>query len=179
MPPDDAPPTASGADVAPIQAALLDDPLAFLSAEHARQTALLGHLERVAREPQARAARGIAVVLLRWLTRELPLHVADEERSLYPRLAAFDEAGVLDELREEHRRDRRLIADIASGLRRIARGGVPEPGFAEAAREFVAGHRKHLAHEETVLTPLARRWLGPEAMAALAAEMVARRQQQP
>jgi hemerythrin-like domain-containing protein len=175
MPADGARPSASGAHVTPIQAALLDDPLAFLSAEHARQTALLAHLERVVREPQARAARGLAAVLLRWLTRELPLHIADEERSLYPRLAAFDEEGVLEQLREEHRRDRRLIADIAAGLRRVAGGGMPEPGFVEAAREFIAGHRRHLAHEETVLAPLARRWLGPEAMAKLAAEMIARR----
>ncbi|MBX6372760.1 MAG: hemerythrin domain-containing protein [Acetobacteraceae bacterium] len=176
MPPGDARPTASGtAHVAPIQAALLDDPLAFLSAEHARQAVLLAHLERVAREPQARAARSLAVALLRWLTCELPLHIADEERSLYPRLAAFDETGLLEALRAEHRHDRRLIADIAAGLRRVAGGRAPEPGFAEAAREFAAGHRRHLIREETALTPLARRCLAPNSMATLAAEMSARR----
>lgn len=175
MPPDDAPPPASGAHVAPIQAALLDDPIAFLSAEHARQTVLLGHLERVARDPQARAARGLAAALVRWLKEEMPLHLADEERSLYPRLAAHDDRGVLERLREEHRRDQRLIADLVSGLRRAAEGRAPEPGFAEIARGFAAGHRRHLALEESTLAPLARRCLSPEAMAALAAEMAARR----
>jgi hypothetical protein len=65
--PDGAPPSASGAHVAPIQAALLEDPLDFLAAKHARQTVLLGHLERVARDPQARAAKELAGALLRWL----------------------------------------------------------------------------------------------------------------
>ncbi|MBW8268865.1 hemerythrin domain-containing protein [Caldovatus aquaticus] len=175
MPPGEPSPPVSGAHVAPIQPALLDDPIAFLSAEHARQTVLLGHLERVARDPQGRAARDLAAVLLVWLTEEMPLHVADEERSLYPRLAAHDEQGVLERLREEHRRDHRLIADLVSGLRRIAEGHAPMAGFPEIAREFAAGHRRHLAIEESVLAPLARRCLGPEAMAALGAEMAARR----
>ena len=69
---------AAPALVAPLQRALLEDPLAFLSAEHARQTVLLGHLERVARAPLARAARVLAAMLLGWLTVELPTIDASE-----------------------------------------------------------------------------------------------------
>jgi hypothetical protein len=173
--PDGAPPSASGAHVAPIQAALLEDPLDFLAAEHARQTVLLGHLERVARDPQARAAKELAGALLRWLTHELPVHVADEERSLYPRLAAFDTTGVLDRLQDDHRRDQRLVADVAAGLRRAAKSRAPGPGFTAAALEFAANHRAHPALEESAVTPLARHCLAPDAIASLAAEMAARR----
>jgi hemerythrin-like domain-containing protein len=172
---DGARPFASGAHVAPIQAALLDDPVAFLAAEHARQTVLLGHLERVVRDPQARAAKELAAALLRWLTHELPVHIADEERSLYPRLAAFDTTGVLDRLQDDHRRDQRLVSEVAAGLRRAAEGRVPGPRFAAAALEFAANHRAHLALEESAVTPLARHRLAPDAVASLAAEMAARR----
>lgn len=163
------------AHVAPLQAALLDDPLAFLSAEHARQTVLLAHLERVTRAPLAQAARGLAAMLLGWLTRELPIHIADEERSLYPRLAGHDSDGVLTQLQAQHREDRRAVRTMLGGLRQVASGLAPDIDFAPAALGFVAGHGRHLALEEAVVTPFARRVLLPEALAALAREMVERR----
>jgi hemerythrin-like domain-containing protein len=175
MPPSTPAGTGGGAHVAPLQAALLDDPLDFLTAEHARQTVLLGHLERVARDPQARAARDLAAVLLRWLAEELPMHIADEEHSLYPRLAAFDVEGMVARLCEDHRRDQALVAAVAAGLRRVSEGRAPEPGFVEEALRFAANHRAHLALEEERLAPLARRRLMPEEVVALAAEMSARR----
>ncbi|TCZ57324.1 hemerythrin domain-containing protein [Roseicella aquatilis] len=163
------------ARVAPLQAALLDDPVAFLSAEHARQTVLLAHLERVARAPLARAARGLAAMLLRWLTTELPVHIEDEERSLYPLLAAHDASGVLRTLQAQHRENQRAIRAVMAGLHRTAAGDAPEPAFAAAALAFATGHRRHLALEEAVVTPLARRVLTPHALAALADEMARRR----
>ncbi|MDO9710803.1 hemerythrin domain-containing protein [Paracraurococcus lichenis] len=163
------------ARVAPLQALLLDDPVGFLSAEHARQTVLLGHLERVARAPLGRAARGLAAMLLDWLAAELPLHIEDEERSLHPRLAAHDTTGLLPGLQAQHREDRRDIRAVQDGLRRAADGEAPDPGFAAAALAFAAGHRRHLALEESAVMPLARRVLTPEALAALADEMARRR----
>jgi hemerythrin-like domain-containing protein len=163
------------ARVAPLQAALLDDPIAFLSAEHARQTVLLGHLERVARATGARAIRGLAAMLLGWLTAELPVHIEDEERSLYPRLVAFDTSGVLRTLQAQHREDQRAVRAMLAGLRRAAAGEEPDAGFAPAALAFASGHRRHLALEEAAVTPLARRVLTKDAMAALADEMARRR----
>jgi len=163
------------AQVAPLRAALLADPVAFLSAEHARQTVLLSHLERIVRAPRARGARALAAALFEWLTRDLPIHIADEEASLYPRLQAHDSDGVLVQLRHEHQRDRVAVQAVVAGLRRVMAGVAPEPGFAEAAAAFVQGHRSHLALEEAAVTPLAERVLAPEVVAALAAEMAARR----
>lgn len=164
-----------GALVAPLQPALLGEPLDFLAAEHARQTVLIAHLERLTRDLQGRTARDMAGVLLRWLTEELPLHFADEERSLYPRLRAHDTAGVLRRLTAEHGRDRQLMRDIIAGLRRLLEGELPQKGFTGTALALAALHRRHLEMEEAQNTPLARRCLSAEALRELVAEMAARR----
>jgi len=167
---------ASGrAEVSPLRAALLQDPIAFLSAEHARQTVLLAHLERVVRAPRARGARELARALLDWLSFDLPLHIADEECSLYPRLRGRDAEGVLDRLSAEHHRDREMVHTIIQGLRSVAAGTALSPGFAEMARAFVEAHRAHLALEEAVIAPLARRALSHASQAALAEDMARRR----
>ncbi|MBX9700712.1 MAG: hemerythrin domain-containing protein [Acetobacteraceae bacterium] len=161
--------------VAPLGPALLEDPVAFLSAEHTRQIALLGHLDRLARAPAARGARRMAEALLRWLTEELPIHIADEERSLYPRLAPHDAAGVVARLSAEHRRDATLAAEVVRGLRSLSAAGVVDPAFVGTTAAFTRLHREHLAFEEAAVTPLARQALTPESRATLAAEMAARR----
>jgi hemerythrin-like domain-containing protein len=164
------------AHVAPIQAALLADPIAFLWAEHARQRVLLGHLERIARAPAARGARALAAALLQWLRHELPTHLADEEQSLYPRLAPHDSRGVLARLSAEHERDRYSARDVVQSLASLAEGAAPGAGFTQVALRFAADHRRHLAWEEAEVTPLARRALDEDATAALAEEMLHRRQ---
>jgi iron-sulfur cluster repair protein YtfE (RIC family) len=164
-----------GFGVAPLASGLLADPVAFLSAEHARQMALLGHLDRLVRAPMARGARMMAQVLLRWLTEELPVHIADEERSLYPRLRPHDTAGTIHRLSGEHRRDARLVAEVVRGLRDLAVGGHVGRAFLSAAADFVRGHRQHLELEEAAVAPLARAVLDADAMAALALEMAERR----
>lgn len=164
-----------GFDVTPISAELLDDPVAFLSAEHVRQTVLLAHLERLARKPGGPAAASMAQGLLHWLSEELPLHIADEEASLYPRLAPHDAEGTLATLSAEHRRDAQLVAEALDTLRGIV-AGEPQPVAAlTAILGFVRLHREHLAVEEAKIMPLARAVLTPAARLALAGEMTVRR----
>jgi hemerythrin-like domain-containing protein len=160
--------------VVPLPTALLEDPIAFLSAEHGRQMALLGHLERLARAPRAKAARVMAEALLRWLTEELPLHIADEEHSLYPRLRAYD-APLLHRLSAEHERDARLGASTVTGLRAMAAGQeAPAACLADMAA-FARLHRQHLELEEATVMRLSRERLTRQEQAALAAEMARRR----
>lgn len=155
---------------------LLRDPLAFLSAEHARQRALLGHLERLARQPSGPAQGPIARALAAWFACELPLHVADEEDSVYPRLGA--------EVAQRYRELARCVATapearakLRAALAAIATGHLPEAGFAEAALAFVAAYRHHLTIEEEEIMPLARRRLRGAVCSAIAREMAARRHQ--
>jgi len=154
--------------------ALLADPLEFLVAEHARQRALLGHIERLARQSRGATQAAIARVLVAWLERELPLHLADERLSLVPRLGAdaVPAVGALDA--EASAFDAARVA-LCANLARIADGQPPAPGFAEEAAAFAAAYRRRMAEEERTLFPLARRDIGPAACGVMAREMAARR----
>lgn len=158
-----------------VNEALLSDPLAFLLAEHARQKVLLSHLDRLARNHPGRGRTAMARALAAWFACELPVHLADEELSLYPRLRAHDSSGILARLSREHARDRAPARRLVGDLARVAAGERPGAGFVEEALRFAAHHRAHLATEEREVTPLARRALDPSATAALAAEMAERR----
>lgn len=153
---------------------LLADPLDFLSAEHARQRALLGHLERLARKPAGPAQVAMARALAAWLACELPLHLRDEEESLYPRLAAA--AGqVIRTLAEENRAAAALRAELRAELALIATGQRPTDRFTRTALEFAAAYRRHLAVEDIQVIPLARRSLDSMACKVMTREMAARR----
>ena len=149
---------------------LLADPLDFLSAEHARQRALLGHLERLARKPSGAAQVAMARALAAWLACELPMHLRDEEESLYPRLGSS--AGpVIRTLTEENRAAAALRAELSL----IATGQRPSDRFTPAALDFVAGYRRHLAVEDVEVMPAARRSLSSIACKVITREMAARR----
>lgn len=154
---------------------LLSDPLAFLSAEHARQSVLLGHLERIARRPDQPGARVLAAALMEWLTDDLPRHLADEEGSLHARLLPHDTRGVISRLGADHELEREQAQALRAGLSAIAAHLPVPPGFPELALRFVADFREHLALEEAEVQPLARRVLPTETLNDIAAEMAARR----
>lgn len=154
---------------------LLGDPLAFLTAEHHRQGALVGHLERLARHPDGPGTRALAAALAEWLEVELPRHVQDEERSLHARLEPFDMGGLLPRLRQDHAEESDTMKPLVADLRAIAAHRPPGPDFAIHALHFATAFRAHLAVEEAEVTPLARRVLPPEVLAEIAAELAARR----
>lgn len=162
------------ARIEPLQATLLEDPLAFLSAERARQRALLGHLERIARHAAGRAHGAIARALVTWLAIELPLHLIDEEASVHARLGA-GAAGLLAGWRALAREVDAGRGALRDQLAAIAGGHKADEGFARAALEFGARYRRLLEIEEAELLPLARRALSSGDRAAIAREMSARR----
>lgn len=152
---------------------LLADPLAFLAAEHARQRALLAHLERLAGN-RTGSRIAIARALAAWLACELPLHLRDEEESLYPRLEGRARS-VTRRLAEENRATAALRSALRVDLAHIAMGHRPSDLFAAAARDFVARYRRHLAVEENDVMPAAGRRLGRADRVMIAREMAARR----
>jgi len=157
-----------------VDAGLLSDPLGFLAAEHARQRALLGHLERLARNPSGPAHVAMARALAAWLACELPMHLRDEAESLYPRLAP-GAAPVLRSLEAATEAIEPARALLRAELARISTGHRPGPGFAEAALGFAADYRRRLALEEAELMPAAQHTLSGSACLAIAREMTARR----
>ncbi len=156
---------------------LLADPLAFLAAEHARQRALLGHLERLAGNrtgSRVAIARGLAA----WLACELPLHLRDEEESLYPRIGAAA-CSALRILSEENRMTTTLRDALRADLAQIAAGHRPSGQFAASVADFIAGYRRHLALEELEVMPTAERTLSSHDREVVCREMVARRASPP
>lgn len=153
---------------------LLADPCAFLAAEHGRQRALLGHLERLARHAHGAAQPAIAKALVAWLACELPLHLTDEADSLMPRLAAAAPALVV-RLEAEDLALRELRQKVRDALAPIATGHVAPEGFAATALAFAQLYRQRLAAEEAEVLPTARRVLDAAAFDAIAAEMRQRR----
>ena len=152
---------------------LLADPCAFLLAEHGRQRALLGHLDRLARRPQGPAQAAIAQVLLAWLDRDLPLHLADEAESLWPRLAPVAPL-LVERMRAEDAALHVLCRHLRDTLAPLAEGRASD-GFAAMARSFGQYYRQRLATEDAEILPLARGALDPATSRAIAAEMRKRR----
>jgi iron-sulfur cluster repair protein YtfE (RIC family) len=104
-------------------------------------------------------------------------HVADEEESLFPRLAGRGVDELIAVLRAQHREHEQLESElhaVAGGLR------LPCPADTAAALERVAvalqrAYQVHMDREDRELIPAAAATLGPDDRAALQEEMQARR----
>lgn len=90
-------------------------------------------------------------------------HQEKEETLLFPRLlelATPTEARYIEKLADDHQEERRRMAAMRSNLSGAIFG---EPlclrEFLHQGRSYLALHRKHLAHEDVVLFPFARRIL--------------------
>ncbi len=166
--------------LAPAPAPGFDDPLGLLAACHRRIREKLETLERLQRhlpehghDAQARtAARG----LLKYFDGAAPNHHADEEHSLFPRLAAHsaDVRDLLNVLAREHvtlaahwRRLRPMLASITAGRRANLSPTL--------VREVRALYERHLAQEDDLLLPLARDLLEERELEEMGREMAARR----
>jgi hemerythrin-like domain-containing protein len=158
-----------------------DDPLGLLSACHGRIERQLATLERLQRHlPESGCdadARAAAQGILRYFDTAAPHHHADEEESLFPRLAAAAPgraATLIAELAQEHetlaanwRHLRPLLAAIAAGA--CANLSPKQVAVVRAAYD------SHIAKEETDLIPLAAQTFDAETLATIGREMAARR----
>ncbi len=117
---------------------------------------------------------------LRYFTEALPLHIADEEESLRPRLQGREEAvdAALDAMHAQHEAHEPLLAELVDALRE--RRGAPET---TSARERLAAAARlaqpelllHLEHEERILFPAAARLLTRSEEQAVLTELRTRR----
>ena len=158
-----------------------DDPLAMLTACHGRIERQLETLARLQRhlpehgcDHDARvAARGI----LKYFDTAAPNHHADEEASVFPRLARADLPGIealLADLERDHatlavnwRKLRPLLAAIAGGQR----ANLSPKQVADVTAAYAA----HIAREERDLIPLAARTFDAATIAEIGKEMARRR----
>lgn len=149
----------------------MNDPFEQLTRSHRRLEEALSALNDAARGDQLdeATARDVADFLARQVRR----HEADEEESLFPRLATIAElASIVDQLRNEHTAHVALHARLDGALSR-------EPVDLDEVRRVAAAledaYRTHIDVEEAVLFPTAKRALKDQDLAAIVEEMQARR----
>lgn len=160
--------------------ALLSDPLAYILADHCRQRMACGALEAFA--AAGRLAKTSADRVAAFLTRDVPLHFADEEQDLFPALRqrALPEdriEPVLVGLVLDHGRCRDLISEIVGALSG-ARSHDPvelEPGIGAIMRTYSMTEQRHLAIENAILIPIAQGRLKSDDLKLMSLHMRARR----
>jgi len=150
-------------------------PIDFIWAEHDRQLAICDLIERLARNPRHCTAAAAVAAVRDHLVRDLALHVADEEEDLFPLLRrrcpksdGVDEIFAL--LQQEHEVDLALHRSLVGDLDALIAGYA----FADPARfmmnafAYIQAQRRHIAWENVVILPRARRHLTADDRAMLA-----------
>ena len=166
-------------------AAGFDQPFELLSACHGRVTRSLDLLDRlvdhVRRGGDVGQAVDAACDVLRYFDIAAPAHHEDEERHVFPRLAALGDAALLAVV-ERLRADHRAFGDLWQSLRPLLEQ-IAERRFTAqqldalgaAARAFRDLHTGHLDAEDRLAFPAARVCTGASDLAAMGAEMARRR----
>ncbi|WP_088279334.1 hemerythrin domain-containing protein [Ideonella sp. A 288] len=160
-----------------------DQPFEMLDACHDRVRRslallqrLLDHLDAHGPDADARAAAGD---VWRYFDMAAPHHHQDEERHVVPRLMASGDArlaAAAQQMLDDHRAFEALWSRLGPALAGLRDGSVPDPASLRSdAEAFVARHDSHLPLEDGLAFPAARAGLPPEVLAAMGAEMAARR----
>ncbi len=163
-----------------------DDPVGMLLGCHRRIEKKLATLKALATQLAAKGidaeATAEAQAMLRYFDAPAAYHHDDEEIDLLPlletRIADAAERKRLRDLAERLREDHREIERIWSRLKRplesIAEGfmrALPDTDL----QAFITLYKRHIEAEETVIVPLAARWITQDDLAALGRAMAARR----
>ena len=164
----------------PLPTSLLDQPLDYVLADHLRQRVLCVLCDQIADSTEVDPE--IAAEVVAFMTRDLVVHVIDEEQDLFPmirRRATPEDAiePVLGQLSGDHAEDEALANTIIAGLQAIRGVSPPKPpkDLRKALRRFAESQRQHLALENATLMPLAKRRLTPQDLTELSVRMATRR----
>jgi iron-sulfur cluster repair protein YtfE (RIC family) len=144
----------------------------------AMATRLAGALEAPAAQVVEAAAQ-----LERYFATALPLHVADEDGTVLPRLLAAGPDGpvreALEQMEQEHRLIDALLLPQLEAWRRLQAqpGQLPAlaPGLVERALRLGEAMEPHLQREERIVFPALERLLPRALQEQLVGEMLARR----
>lgn len=160
---------------------LLREPLEFLFAEHYRHRQMCRVLEHLAAAPLFDAT--LIATTDDFIRNDLTLHVLDEEEDLFPllrrRCEAEDEIDdVLDRLSVDHAADQdqaRIVRTylVAALEKKVAPSTFP--GCADAFQRLARLEKNHVALENAVVMPMARRRLLASDLEALSRSLAARR----
>lgn len=158
-----------------------DTVAAALAACHDRIRRFAALAARVAVEPADAAARAeAAAAVIRYFTVALPLHAADEDDSLAPRLRGHADAldAALATMTADHADHGAVIEPVVALCRQLAAAPTDHaavaPALGSAAAAMTAAFAAHLALEEAVVFPAVAA-LPAAVQREIRAEMLARR----
>jgi hemerythrin-like domain-containing protein len=170
----------------PAAGAETEDAIALLLGCHDRIRHFTEVGARLAQSPQAPAPdrAEAARAVLRYYTVALPLHEADENESVYPRLKLALPPGELaqanQQMVEQHAGINFSIAELVPMWQQIERDPQTQNELGERLRLRTEQLRSlwnvHLTLEEEQVIPAMRKYLGAEDLSAIAKEMRDRRQ---
>jgi len=134
-----------------------------------------------ASEPSQDEIRDAAARVSRYFTEALPLHVADEEQSIVPRLTGKnpDLDAILQKMHGEHSDHEAKLATLVETCNRLK--ASPEmladvrPTLLETATTLQIEFEAHLKQEEDVIFPAIRSLLTPEQRTTMLSELRSRR----
>ncbi|MFZ5617639.1 MAG: hemerythrin domain-containing protein [Pseudomonadota bacterium] len=162
-------------------AELLSAPIDFLYAEHLRQRQAAKIIALIA---DGVINRRTICATIEFIRNDLPMHILDEETSLFPILRRrcppddkIDE--LLSLLAADHRDDERISEEVVAILRKLASGESANDADQSVLRRFADHVRHHLALENGVLIPIARARLNDEMLSVITQSMIARRRSVP
>jgi hemerythrin-like domain-containing protein len=166
--------------IEPLPFALIDEPLDYMFADHFRGRCICLMLQRFAQNRCA--ARREADTVIAFLTRDLPLHYADEEVDLFPllrkRALPEDDLGIpLARLSADHKSLQAQAERIVDTLAAYpGKDSVPiSKSEAEAFLAYAVGEKMHLAIENGIVLVIARIRLTRSDLANLSRAMKIRR----
>lgn len=152
------------------------NPIDRIAAEHKLQLQLCDALEFIADGLPDSVDRRLVRQVIAILDRGLEAHFRAEETFLFPLLrqrGANDPSLVaaLDQLEMEHLRDEDISGELVDELRLLAeRGHARNPDMlGYMLRGFFEGQRRHIAWENGVVLPAARRMLSADDLKGLEA----------
>lgn len=160
---------------------LLAEPLEWFFAEHFRHRLFCRLINEVA---AAHVFDGERVTkLVEFLKNDLPIHIIDEEQDLFPllrrRALPEDEVEkVLGLLSAEHKADAAKAQTVRTHLETALQGQTApgmEPASRKALEDFASQELRHLALENAVVLPIARRRLTARDLRSLSRRLAARR----
>jgi hemerythrin-like domain-containing protein len=157
------------------------DPIEFILTEHLNHRRMCNALERLAAMTAFDAAPIIAMI--DYIRFDLALHVVDEEEDFFPMLRERclpddDIEAVLERLCDDHKTDKSLSGEVCDTLNACLILRKPPSvidGAVEALIAFATNERRHLALENAIVIPIARRRLSAEDLKELAGRLLARR----
>lgn len=123
---------------------------------------------------------------MRYFGQATPKHTSDEEVSLFPRLRQMDDSEIqsafaaLDKLETDHRRAEPLHAEVERlGVHYLETGSLSASeveSYRTSVNRLVSMYKQHIAVEDELIFPIAKRLLSDSEKSAIANEMADRRQ---